>query len=127
MKVHQRHVYLLYVYDLPSHQQQITHVWKATTTYLSLTITELWDSVTRAQEINQFTTPQQTRKHLPVLDDVIEQWIPVQYEESQMQKTWCCENCCKLNLLLSDRMTLQLRNGYLNKTNKLPLPNFSQT
>ena len=83
MKVHQRHVYLLYVYDLPSHQQQITHVWKATTTYLSLTITELWDSVTRAQEINQFTTPQQTRKHLPVLDDVIEQWIPVQYEESQ--------------------------------------------
>jgi len=49
----------MYVHDLPSNQQQITHVWRPLTTYENLTEEEIKASVSREQEINYLTTVKQ--------------------------------------------------------------------
>jgi len=69
-------VYFICVHDLSLNRQQIVHVWKPTTNYLTLTLPELWDSVPRAKEVNQSTTVQQTQKHSPVLGGMLENWLP---------------------------------------------------
>jgi len=48
-------VYVLYVHDLPSNQQQITHAWKPLTTYENVTADEIKASVDRAQETKHLT------------------------------------------------------------------------
>jgi len=56
LRVDRGHVYVLYVHDLPSNQQQVTHVWKPLNTFANLTIEEIHASVERAQEVNQLLT-----------------------------------------------------------------------
>jgi len=76
LRAHRRHIYVLYVHDLPSHPQQITHVWRPYTTFANLTAEEIKNSVTRAQEMNQLATARQAYNDMPVLDKLIEHWLP---------------------------------------------------
>jgi len=66
-------MYVQYVHDLPSNQQQLTHVWKPSTTFTNLTIKEFHASVERAQEINQLLTTRQARDEAPMLNALAEQ------------------------------------------------------
>jgi len=38
LRVYDTRIYVLYVHDLPSNQQQIKHIWKPTTNYDNLTV-----------------------------------------------------------------------------------------
>jgi len=58
LRVYDRRIYVSYVHDLPSNQQQVTHVWKPATNFNNLTMQEIRDSVTRAQEINYLKAQQ---------------------------------------------------------------------
>ena len=66
----------MYAHDLSSSRQQVTHVWKPTTTFTNLTLEELKNSVTRAQEVNQLVTLRQAYDNLPQLGDLAEPWLP---------------------------------------------------
>jgi len=66
----------MYVHDLPSNQQQITHVWRPLTTYENLTDEEIKASVSREQEINYLTTVKQECNDPPMTDTLFETWIP---------------------------------------------------
>jgi len=81
LRAHRRHVYVLYVHDLPSNQQQITHVWRPLTTYENLTSEEIKASVSRAQEINYLAALKQARNDPPMIDTLFESWIPEVKEE----------------------------------------------
>jgi len=76
IRTHNRHISVQYVHDLPSNQQQITHVWKPATTSMNLTVEEIHASVARAQEINQLTATQQAYSNVPRLDTLLETWMP---------------------------------------------------
>jgi len=64
------------VHDLPSNQQQLTHVWKPSATFANLTIEEIHASVERAQEVNHLLTLRQAYNAVPMLDTLVEQWLP---------------------------------------------------
>jgi len=72
LRMYARQIYVLYVHDLPSNQQQITHVWKPSTTFNNLTIGEIKESVKRAQEINDLTARGQTQYELPTIDGLLD-------------------------------------------------------
>jgi len=75
IKAYRQHICILYVHYLPSSRQQVTHVWKPTTTLTNLTLEELKNSVTRAQEVNQLVTLRQAYDNLPQLGELIEPWL----------------------------------------------------
>jgi len=87
LRAHRRHIYVLYVHDLPSNQQQITHVWKPSTTFVNLTAEEIQDSVARAQEVNQLVTLRQACNDMPMLDTLLEPWLPEVKETEIPQMT----------------------------------------
>jgi len=103
LRAHRRHIYVIYVHDLPSNQQQVTHVWKPSTTFMNLTVQEIKDSVTRAQEINYLTTLKQAYDDLPVLDTLIEPWLP-EVKEPELPQAIDLE---ALNELLTGEVTQQ--------------------
>jgi len=76
LRVHRGHVYVLYVHDLPSNQQQVTHVWKLSTIFANLTIEEIHASVETAQEVNQLLTLRRAYNEVPTLGASTEQWLP---------------------------------------------------
>jgi len=76
LRVHRGDIYVLYVHDLPSNRQQVTHVWKPSTTFANLTIEEIRASVDRTQEVNQLLTLRQAYNEVPTLDASTEQWLP---------------------------------------------------
>jgi len=76
LRAHRKHIYVMYVHDLPSNQHQITHVWKPSTIFTNLTIEEIHDSVTRAQEVNQLAVSRQTHGNMPLLNALLKSEIP---------------------------------------------------
>ena len=76
LRAHRRHVYVLYVHDLQSNQQQITHVWKPLSTYENLTAEEIKASVDRAKEINHLTAIKQASNDPSMTDALPGSWIP---------------------------------------------------
>ena len=72
LRMYNRQIYVLYVHDLPSNQQQLTHVWKPFTTFNNLTFGEIKESVKRAQEINYLTARGQTQYELPTIDGFLD-------------------------------------------------------
>ena len=75
LRVYDKRIYILYVHDLPSNQQQITHIWKPTTNYDNLTVKEIKESVTRAQETNYLTAQKQMSNNLSQIDALLESWL----------------------------------------------------
>jgi len=76
IKAHERHVCIIYVHDLPSNPQLITHSWEPTTTYMNLTEDEIRNSVIRAQELNCLTTARQVRDEMFTINAISESWTP---------------------------------------------------
>ena len=70
--MYNRQIYVLYVHDLPSNHQQITHMWKPFTTFNNLTINEKKESEKRAQEINYLIASEQMQRELPTIDAVVD-------------------------------------------------------
>ena len=65
LRMYNRQIYVLYIHDLPSNCQQITHMWKPFTTFNNLTIDEIKESVKRAQEIFTWPLVDQTNMTYP--------------------------------------------------------------
>ena len=82
IKAHERHVYVMYVHDLPSNSQQVTHSWESTATYMNLTEDEIRKSVIRAQDINYFIIARQAHGETLAIDAISELWIPEVEEET---------------------------------------------
>jgi len=70
---------------------------------MNLTVQEIKDSVTRAQEINYLTTLKQAYDDLPVLDTLIEPWLP-EVKEPELPQAIDLE---ALNELLTGEVTQQ--------------------
>ena len=87
LRAHRKHTYVMYAHDLPSNQHQITHVWKPSTTLANLTIEEIQDSVTRAQEVNQVATIRQAYGNMPLLNALLESKGPESKEPEVAQVT----------------------------------------
>jgi len=87
LRMYNRQIYVLYVHDLPSNHQQITHVWKPSTTFNNLTIGEIKESVKRAQEINYLTAHGQTQYELPTIDGLFDILLKEEKEPELRQST----------------------------------------
>ena len=73
----------MYVHDLPSNQQQVTHVWRPLTTYGNLTAEDIKASGSRTQEINYLAAVKQAHSDPAMLDALLESWLPEVTEESR--------------------------------------------
>jgi len=71
LRAHRRHIYVMYVHDLPSNQHQRTHAWRPCTNYGNLPVEEVKASVNRAEEINNLATLREAY-HPPMLEALIE-------------------------------------------------------
>jgi len=61
LKQSTHHSYVDYVHDLPSNENQQTHMWEQHTNYWNLNLKEIQASVERAQEINYYARCNVTR------------------------------------------------------------------
>jgi len=72
LRMYNRQNYVLYVHDLISNHQQITHVWKPSTNFNNRTINEIKESVKKAQGINFLTARGQPQYELPTIDGLFD-------------------------------------------------------
>jgi len=61
--------------------------------YDHLSVKVIWDSVERAQELNQLTALQQVKSELPTLDTMLNGWLP-ETTQSVSHLTLCVTSRC---------------------------------
>lgn len=82
IRAYEKHVYIMYVHDLLSNPQQITHQWESTTTYMNLMEDEIRKSVMKAQELNYLKIARRVQDERLAINAIIESLVPQASEEA---------------------------------------------
>jgi len=107
-------MYFIHAHAVPPSPNNLLHVWKPATKYYTLNLKEIWESVARPQEINQFTVMPQVTEEIPTVDKLLRglrpetpannvemQWFPNLLEPFPKAKLRLC--LITLNILCREK------------------------